>query len=188
VMSSPRSARVHHSMAEVLRTQRRYTEAISEYEDALAIDRNFANALAALGRCKTYIGPVDDAIHAQQKAIRLSPRDPQLYNWYFRIGEAHLLQSRIDQAIDWLEKARSGSPAIWYVHAWLAAAYAQRGSLQYARAALATAMALQGSGFERGISHIANRFVAPEIRARFETIILAGLQIPEQVSVGPVPC
>jgi tetratricopeptide (TPR) repeat protein len=174
-MSSPRSARAHHSMAEVLRTQRRYSEAISEYEATLALNRNFANALAALGRCKTYIGPVDDAILAQQKAIRLSPRDPLLYNWYFRIGEAHLLLWRIDPAIEWLEKARSGGPAVWYVHAWLAAAYAHKGNLQYARAALAAAMTLQGSGFERGIAHIAERFVAPDIRERFETTIRAGL-------------
>ena len=176
LMSSPRSAFAHFSMADVLRTQRRYTEAISEYEAVLALDRNFADALAALGRCKTYIGPVDDAISAQQHAIRLSPRDPRLWNWYFRIGEAHLLQSRVDQAIDWLEKARNGGPAVWYVHAWLAAAYAHKGDLKSARAELAAAIALQGGGFERGIAHIAERFVAPEIRARFETTILAGLR------------
>ena len=105
-----------------------------------------------MGRCKTYIGPVDDAILAQERAIRLSPRDPGLCHWYFRIGEAHLLQSRVDQAIHWLEKALSGGPAMWYVHAWLAAACAHKGDLVRARAELAAAMALQGSGFERGIA------------------------------------
>ena len=183
LMSSPRSARTHHSMAEVLRTQRRYAEAISQYEAALALDRNFVGALAAMGRCKTYIGPVDDAILAQERAIRLSPRDPGLWHWYFRIGEAHLLQSRVDQAIHWLEKARSGGPAMWYVHAWLAAACAHKGDLVRARAELAAAMALQGSGFERGIGHIAERFLAPEIRARFEATILAGIRragLPEK--------
>jgi TolB-like protein len=174
--SSPRSARAHFSMAEVLRTQRRYAEAISEYEAVLALDRNFVDALADLGRCKTYIGPVDDAIIDQERAIRLSPRDPRLWNWYFRLGEAHLLQSRLDQAIGWLEKARSDRREIWYVRAWLAAAYAHKGDLNSARAELAAATTLQGSGFERGIAHIAERFVAPEIRARFETIIIAGLR------------
>jgi tetratricopeptide (TPR) repeat protein len=174
-MSSPRSAQAHFSMAEVFRTQRRYTEAISEYEAVLALDRNFASALSSLGRCKTYIGPVDDAILAQERAIRLSPRDRALCNWYFRIGEAHLLQSRIDQAIDWLEKARSGTPAVWYMHAWLDAAYAHKGDLKHARAELAEAMTLQRSGLERGIAHIAERFVAPEISACFEATILAGL-------------
>src|SRR5262249_48605699 len=42
LVSSPRSARAHYSMAEVLRTQRRYAEAISEYETVLVLDRNFA--------------------------------------------------------------------------------------------------------------------------------------------------
>ena len=94
----------------------------------------------------------------------------------FQIGEAHLLQSRVDQAIHWLEKALSGGPAMWYVHAWLAAACAHKGDLVRARAELAAAMALQGSGFERGIAHIAERFLTPEIRARFEATILAGIR------------
>jgi TolB-like protein len=172
----PRGARAHFVTGEVLRVQRRYAEAISEYEAALALDRNLVTALANMGRCKTYIGPVGEAIPFQERAIRLSPRDPQIFNWYFRIGEAHLLQSQVDQAIAWLEKARSGTPGVWYVHAWLAAAYALKGQLEYARAALAVAKTLQGTGFERGIAHIAERFGAPEIRARFETIIHAPLR------------
>jgi TolB-like protein/class 3 adenylate cyclase/Flp pilus assembly protein TadD len=176
VMSSPRSAFAHYSLAETLRTQRRYVDAISEYQAALGLDRNFADALADLGRCKTYTGPVDEAILAQQHAIRLSPRDPQLFSWYFRLGEAHLIQSRVNEAIEWLEKARGGMPAIWYVHAWLAAAYAHKGNLKEARAELATAKTLQGSRFEQAIAHIAERFVAPETRERFDTIILGGLR------------
>ena len=48
VASSPRSATAHFAMAQVLRAQRRYAEAISEYEAALALDRNFVGALAAM--------------------------------------------------------------------------------------------------------------------------------------------
>ena len=122
-------------------------------------------ALANLGRCKTYIGLVDDAISAQENAIRLSPRDPNRFNWYFRIGEAHLLQSRVDHAIDWLEKARSGTPALWYVHAWLAAAYAQKGNLEHARANFAQQRVFGGPTSSEGLLSIAERFVTPEIRA-----------------------
>ena len=43
--------------------------------------------------------------------IRLSPRDPNIGLLYDRIGYVHRLQSRIDQAIPWLEKARSTNPA-----------------------------------------------------------------------------
>jgi len=64
LMSSPRSARAHFSMGEVLRTQCRYTEAISEYEAALALNRNLVGALANIGRLKIYVGPLDDAMRA----------------------------------------------------------------------------------------------------------------------------
>jgi hypothetical protein len=56
------------------------------------LDRNLVGALAVIGRLKIYVGPIDDAISFQEQAIRLSPRDPWIWNWYFRIGEAHLLQ------------------------------------------------------------------------------------------------
>jgi TolB-like protein/class 3 adenylate cyclase len=174
--ASPRSARTHLSLAEVLRAQRRYSEAIAEYEAALTLDHNLVGALAAIGRCKTYVGPIDEAIQYQEQAIRLSPRDRRNPIFYFRIGEAHLLQSRLDQAVSWLEKARGASPNLWFVHAWLAAAWALKGDLENARAELAVARALQGTGFERGVAHIADRFVGPESRSRFETVIRAGLR------------
>jgi hypothetical protein len=41
-------------MGQVFRAQRRYAEAISEYEAALARDRNLVNALAHIGRLKIY--------------------------------------------------------------------------------------------------------------------------------------
>ena len=84
--------------------------------------------------------------------------------------------NRAAQAVDWLERARIGNPAVWYVHALLAAAYALIEDLEHARAELAAATTLQGAGFERGVAHIAARFVAPEIRRRFDMTILAGLR------------
>jgi tetratricopeptide (TPR) repeat protein len=174
--ATPRSALAHSAMAQVLRAQRRYPEAISEYETALAFDRNLVGALANIGRCKIYTGPIDDAIPFQEQAIRLSPRDPWIWNWYFRIGEAHLLQSRLDEAIAWLEKARNAAPAVWFLDLWLAAAYALNGSPESARNHLAAAKELQGANFDQSVTRLSGRFApAPEIRARFEAIIRAGL-------------
>jgi TolB-like protein/class 3 adenylate cyclase len=174
--ATPRSALAHSAMAQVLRAQRRYPEAISEYETALAFDRNLVGALANIGRCKIYTGPIDDAIPFQEQAIRLSPRDPSIWNWYFRIGEAHLLQSRLDEAIAWLEKARNAAPAVWFLDFWLAAAYALNGSPVSARNHLAAAKELQGANFDRSVTRLSGRFApAPEIRSRFEAIIRAGL-------------
>ena len=81
---------------------------------------------------------------SQEQAIRLSPRDPEIGIWYCRIGQVHLLQSRIDEAILWLEKARSANPALPAPHAWLASAYALKGETERAAAELAEARRLSG--------------------------------------------
>ena len=176
VAASPRSARARFAMAQVLRAQRRYAEAIPEYEAALSLDRNLVGALANIGRLKIYVGPIDDAIPLQEQAIRLSPRDRGIWNWYFRIGEAHLLQSRLNEAIAWLEKARIAAPGVWFLHFYLAAAYALSGSSELARAALGVAKGLEGADFERNVVRPGGHFApAPEIRTRFEAIYRAGL-------------
>src|SRR5207302_349272 len=146
VAASPRNAITHHAKGQVLRAQRRCKEAIPEYETALALNRNSVYALGSIGRCKIYIGPIEEAIPAQEQAIRLSPRDPFTGNWYYRIGEAHLLQSHLDEAILWLEKSRGVNAAIPYVHAWLASAYALKGDTEGAAAELAEARSLGGEG------------------------------------------
>ena len=51
-----------------------------------------------------------EAILLHEQAIRLSPRDPNIVIWCHRIGEAHLVQSRIDEAIFWLERGRRANP------------------------------------------------------------------------------
>src|SRR6202011_1982492 len=97
------------------------------YEAALASNRNWVNGISHLGWCKLMTGLIEEAIPAQERAIRLSPHDPQVGLWYLRIGQVHLLQSRIDEAILWIERARDASPAVSFFHSWLASAYALNG-------------------------------------------------------------
>ena len=59
-----------------------------------------------------------------QQAIRLSPRDPYVSVWYYRIGLVHLLQARTDEAILWLEKSAATHTGLASVHAGLASSYA----------------------------------------------------------------
>jgi len=51
------------------------------------------------------------------------------------------------------------------------------GDLQRARAELDIARTLQAPGFEAAIAHIAERFTAPESRAKFDTTIYTGLRL-----------
>ena len=100
----------------------------------------------ALGRCKLLTGSIEEVIPLQEGAIRLSPRGSQIAFWYARIGLVHLLQSRTDEAIPWLEKARAANPDWAGAHAELAAAYALKGNYERAAVELAEARRLSGDG------------------------------------------
>jgi TolB-like protein/class 3 adenylate cyclase len=74
--ASPRSPLAHFAKGQVLRAQRRFAEAIPEYEAAAALNPNWVNALHALGQCKLYTGSIDETIPLVEQAIRLSPVIP----------------------------------------------------------------------------------------------------------------
>ena len=185
--ASPRSPFAHFAKGHLLRAQGRHTEAIPEYETALASDHNWVAALANIGRSKTFVGPIEEAIPLLEQAIRLSPRDPSIGIWYDRIGQVHLLQSRIEEAILWFERARSVNSKLPFFHLHLASAYALNGETGLAGVELAEARKLQGEGSYSSIVHfrLVSQFrgAQPEIRALFEVTYLAGLRkagVPEE--------
>jgi TolB-like protein len=183
--ASPRSAYTHYVKGRVLRAQNRWEEAVPECETALALNPNLVGALSGLGWCKLYAGSLDDVIPLVEQAIRLSPRDPGIGNWYLAIGTVHLLQSRADEAIVWLEKARSAMPAASFHHSRLASAYGLRGEPERAAAELAQARRMSGDDRFSSIARlkaIAN-FGGPKTRALFEATYFAGLRkagMPEE--------
>ena len=182
--AAPRSPLAHLAKGQVLRAQGRPAEAIPEYETVLAFNRNWVLAITSLGWCKFLTGSLEEAIPAHEQAIRLSPRDPLIGNWYAQIGRAHLLQSRTDEAIPWLEKARNTNPGQPEFHAALGAAYALKGETERAVAELAEARRLN-SDLYSSIAHRRVRlgFMAPSVRDLFEATYFAGLRkagMPEE--------
>jgi adenylate cyclase len=148
-------------------------------------NRNFVAALNDLAWCKLYVGSIDEVIPLEERAIRLSPRDPGIGFWYFLIGAVHLLQSRTDEAIVWLEKAHSAIPAYPTFHAYLASAYAIRGGTERAAAELAEARRLRGEGSFSSIARLRTRGYCgvPKIRALCEATYFVGLRkagVPEE--------
>jgi len=115
-----------------------------------------------------------------EQAIRRSPRDSQIGVWHAAIGMVHLLQSRIDEAIVWLAKARSVSPDKPYNHLHLAAAYALRGDLDRAAPELAEARRLDAGTLYSSIAHLkafpGAWWGVPKTRALFEATYFAGLR------------
>jgi adenylate cyclase len=183
---SPSSPRAHFAKGDLLCARSQFAEAIPEYETVLASNRNSVDALAIIGRCKIYIGMIDEAVPLAEQALRLSPRDRWTGVWCSWIGQAHLLQSRTDEAILWLEKARSANPAIPYIHLYLAAAYALRGESERAAAELAEARRLVGddrwSSMAR-VRAVGGYWGVPKVRTLYETTVFAGLRkagMPEE--------
>jgi adenylate cyclase len=187
--ASTRYAFAHFVKARVLRAQNRWEEAVPRYETALALNRNFVGALHGLAWCKLYAGSIDEVIPLEEQAIRLSPRDPSIGYSYVMIGRVHLLQSRIDDAIVWLERGCSATPNIPFHHSWLAAAYGLKGATERAVAELAEARMRVSGDLYSSIAHVqaggrwAWAWGSPKARALFEATYLTGLRkagMPEE--------
>jgi adenylate cyclase len=181
----PAGPLAHFAKAQVRRAQQRFEEAISEYEAVIALNRNWVFAIAVLGWCKFMTGSIEELIPAQEQAIRLSPRDPQIQGYYFWIGQAHLLKSCVDDAIFWLEKARIANPEHPIPHAYLASAYALTGEGERAAAELAEARRLSRDGHYTTLARLKalRSFGVPKVRALFEATYFVGLRkagMPEE--------
>jgi adenylate cyclase len=187
--TSPNSTLAHLARAQVLRAQaqnlgmwNQCDGAILEYETVLASDPNIVLALGGIANCKFYTGSIEDAVPLAERAIRLSPRDPNIFFFYYQIGRTRLLQSRVDEAIGWFEKARNANPAYPFVRVRLASAYGLKGETERAAAELAEARRLGGAP-----SSITREKKGPmgwpKIRALSEDTYFAGLRkagVPEE--------
>ena len=189
--ASPDSAAAHFAKGLLLRQQGRPDEAALEFETVLAFNRNWVGALFQLGICKALTGSLDEAIPLAEQAIRLSPHDPGLANFYWFIGGMHLAQSHTGEAVLWLEKARAANPTLAGPRAFLASAYALKAEIEHAFAELAEARRLsrddQYSSIARlqaaGLPGSRGYWGVPKVRALFEATYLAGLRkagMPEE--------
>jgi TolB-like protein/class 3 adenylate cyclase len=181
----PWSAYPHYVKGRLLRAQHRLVDATSEFEAALAFDRNLVAAAWCLAWCRLYAGLLDEVTPLIQQVIRLSPRDPSIGARYFAIGVVHLLQSRTDEAIPWFEKARSSLPNLPFHHSYLAAAYALRGETDRAAAELTEARRLSNDDRFSSLARLQTLgyFGVPKTRALFEATYFAGLRkagMPEE--------
>jgi adenylate cyclase len=185
--TAPNSPLAHFAKGQLLRAQHRCDMAIPEYETVLAENRNAVAAIGNIGRCEIYLGLIDNGVGLEEQAVRISPHDPFLAIWHFRIGQARLLQSRVGDALEWLSKAHNENSAYPFVAVWLASAYGLKGDLSSAAAELTEAHRLSGDGSPASIAaartESARDFSAAATRALLETTYLTGLRragLPEE--------
>jgi TolB-like protein/Flp pilus assembly protein TadD len=178
LVASPRRPLVHLAKGMLLHARGDPEQAIPEYETVIASNRNWVNVLYTLGMCKLLVGSIEETTPLVEQAIRFSPRDPFIANWYMLIGTVDLLKSRTDEAVCWLEKALSVNPGLAFAHGHLAAAHALNGDAERAAAELAEARRLSGDGRFASIARLqaARSWGVPKIRALYETTYFVGLR------------
>lgn len=134
--SSPDDALAHDTKGQILRARKQFEQSIAEYETAVNLDRNLANAYAAGGLTKLFAGRAEQLFAPVEAAIRLSPRDPLLSVWLYYICHAHTHLGHDNEAIDWCSKSVVTNP-LWYAYIDLISAYGWKGQKDDARAAIA---------------------------------------------------
>jgi class 3 adenylate cyclase/TolB-like protein len=123
----PDNSLVHWSKGHVYAAKHEWRPAITEYETAIALDPNNALAHASAGFSKTFLGRAEDGFADVEKALRLSPHDPNVPWWQYEMCSLHGHLAQWDQAIPWCEKSIAGAPQLFYPYVNLAAANAWAG-------------------------------------------------------------
>jgi TolB-like protein/class 3 adenylate cyclase len=138
----PHNALAHLHMGTVLRATNRVQRSIEELERALAIDPNLVAARAAVGVTLVWMGRAEEAEAHVLEALRLSPRDAMVFEWFLIAGVAKMYFGEFAEAEIWLRKsidANRNRPLAYFL---LAACLAHLGRLDEARREVKSGLAL----------------------------------------------
>jgi TolB-like protein len=146
-------------------------------DQALTLNPNLAWAWAFGGFVKAWLGEPETVIERVTRAMRLSPRDPQLFNMQTAMAHAHFLAGRYVEALSWAEAAARGNPDFAFVNGVVAVNAALAGRPDVAEKAVARLRQLQPRMRVSDLMEIFP-FRQPEHRNKWiEGLLLAG--IPE---------
>jgi TolB-like protein len=142
---APNHALAHLTLGGVYLLTNRAARGISECEQALAIDRNLAYAHGGIGLGKLYLGHAAETEGHVLRALRLSPRDLDAYQWMLFVGVAKVHLGSDAEAVGWLRRSVEANRGFPPGHFNLAAVLALLGALDEARTAVKAGLALNPS-------------------------------------------
>lgn len=109
---------------------------IAVIDRALMLNPNLASAWFLSGFLRVWNGEPDSATEYFERAMRLSPLDPEMYRMQAGMAMAHLLEGRFDIASSWAEKAFRHLPSFLMVVGVVAASHALAGRQDEAQRAM----------------------------------------------------
>jgi TolB-like protein/Tfp pilus assembly protein PilF len=138
----PSSAWSHLAIGWVLLETKRADKALVAFEHAAQLNGNLPLAHASVAGAHIMLGKPENALEPLRKAMRLSPRDPDLPMWQMIAGVAALHLQQNDEAIDWLTKSVTLNPSNPFSRMFLASALALTGRQDEAKAEVAELLRL----------------------------------------------
>jgi tetratricopeptide (TPR) repeat protein len=109
---------------------------IAWIDRALVLDPNLSAAWSLSGFQRISRGEPDDAVERFQRAMRLSPLDPEMFQMQTGMAMAHLFARRFDAASSWLEQAGREAPKVLRIYGFMAASHALAGRMEEAQRAM----------------------------------------------------
>jgi Tfp pilus assembly protein PilF len=142
---APDHAVAHRVLGGVYIFTNRAAHGVAECEQALALDRNLADAHGAIGIAKYFIGRAAETEGHILEAFRLSPRDIFAHRWMHMVGLAKTQLGADAEAAAWLRRSIEANRNFPPTHFSLAAALGLLGALDEARSATKAGLALSPS-------------------------------------------
>jgi TolB-like protein/class 3 adenylate cyclase len=139
---APENAIAHLLLGVVQMHSDRALQGIRSCERALDLDRNLAAAHAQIGDCKSVLGQPQETEAHIQEALRLSPRDRDVYLWCHFAGLAKFQLVREEEAVVWLRRSIEADRNYPNSHFILGAALAHLGRLPEARSEAQAGLAM----------------------------------------------
>jgi TolB-like protein/class 3 adenylate cyclase len=133
VSIAPEKASGHLCLGVVYIYTNRAAQGISEFERALAIDRNLAAAHAYIGLAQNFVGRGEEGAGHIEYALRLSPRDMAVYLWRTFNGSLKVFLAKDEEAVGELRRAIEANRNFAVGRFYLAVALAELGRLDEAR-------------------------------------------------------
>ncbi|MEA2783203.1 MAG: adenylate cyclase [Rhodospirillaceae bacterium] len=121
------NAEAHRLLGDVYFNRVQFDLAIAEHDRAIALNPNDAESHDARGRILVYVGRPDEALKSFEIANRLNPNLGSGQIHLEHLGWAYYLERRYEEAVAALTAGVRAGPDDYYIHAGLAAAYAQLG-------------------------------------------------------------
>jgi adenylate cyclase len=132
----PTNPAAHMAKAAVLFAEIKLEGALVEYEKVIELGHSWPMAYARMGILNALLGRPEETFPLVEKAIRLSPHDSNLGEWYLSIGIAWFMMDQLEEGIIWLRRSTEANPELGTNYSALASACSLAGRNEEAGATL----------------------------------------------------